>query len=408
MGLAYLMLSLDQMRSAENLGHLSWVYTRDPAGARDLLSVVSQSVITVAGVVFSVTVVALTMATSQFGTRVLKSFARDTGNQTVLGTLLGTFLYGILVMRRVESSNGHTYVPSISVAFGILLAALCVVMLVYFIHHVISGIQAENVVAAVTRDLYDTIDTLFPDEFKSSADDTLSLKESELLRSRGQEVRGQHEGFLRAVRNSELVTLAQRNDAVLRLCVTPGDFIAPSTVVAELWQRPGAQSLGSKIIDSFSIGEQRSYEEDAGFGLQQISLIAVRSLSPAINAIGTALDAIERLVASLVRLGGRKLPSRYVRDDRNHLRLVIPGLDFQALTDDLLDPIRHAAATNPTVVMDVMRRLSWADSVIKQPELRRALRVHIERFLATERLFPQELDRVRLRELYRDIHKDAA
>ena len=86
------MLLADDLLPTQYIVHLSWVYTRDPAGARALLSVISQSMITVAGVVFSVVVVALTLASNQFGTRVLKSFAHDTGNQVVLGTFLGTFL----------------------------------------------------------------------------------------------------------------------------------------------------------------------------------------------------------------------------------------------------------------------------------------------------------------------------
>ncbi len=404
MGLAYTMLSLDRMRTAEDVGHLAWVFTRDPSGARGLLSVISESVITVAGVVFSVTVVALTMASNQFGTRVLKSFSRDTGNQIVLGTLLGTFLYGIVVMRRVESSHGSSYVPSLSVAFGILLAAVCVGLLVYFIHHVIISIQAENVVASVADDLYDTIDDLFPEELKQPADahaDELSQQETELLQRDSRQLCAERDGFVRSINQQRLKELAQKNAAVIRLRVRPGDFVASETVLAETWgESQNQEDLQRLLRKCFAVGEQRTYEEDVGFGLQQISLVAVRSLSPAINAIGTAQDAIERLVASLVRLGGRKVPSRYVRDEAGRLLVVTAGLDFPNLADSLLDPIRHAAATNPTIVSDMVRRLSWAASNIKQPELRKAMHVHIDRFLAAATLFPQELDRRRLYEMY--------
>ncbi len=402
-GMAYLMLTLDQIRVADNVKHLAWIYTRDPTGARDLLSVVSQSAITVAGVVFSITVVSLTLASNQFGTRVLKSFARDSGNQVVLGTLLGTFLYGILVMRRVESSPGPRYVPSISVAFGILLAALCVAMLVYFIHHVISSIQAENVAAAVAKDLYYTIDSLFPEAVKDGDphhEDGLFPSEALLLTNPRQEVCAPQDGFVRAVNLDRLVEMAKENDAVIRLLVRAGDFVTGKTVVAQVFSnRRESKDLHLPVSEGLTVGDQRSYEGDIGFGFQQLSLIAVRSLSPAINAIGAASDAIERLVASLVRLGTRQWPSNYCRDEDGHLRVVAKALDMQALVDDLLDPIRYAAAENPAVVLHVVRRLHWAGLQVEQPELRRALRLSIERFLDAGRLFSQELDRRRLREL---------
>lgn len=407
-GLSYAMLWIDYALPPGYVIRHAWVYTRDPNGARDLLSVVSQSMITVAGVVFSVTVVALALASNQFGTRVLKSFARDVGNQIVLGTFLGTFLYGILVMRRIESL--HTvFVPSLSVAVAIALAMFSLLVLVYFIHHVIVEIQGENVVAAVARDLYVTMDALFPEELGKAAPpapDHLSASEASLIETAGLEVHSRTDGFIRAVNDDKLMRLARENDAVVRLLVMPGDFVSKGRLLARVWgPSVRQQRLEKKLQQAVSIGAQRSYEEDIGFGLQQLGLIAVRSLSPAINAVGTALDAIDRLIASLVRLGQRKIPSPYRRDPENRLRVITQPWDMERLLDGVLDPIRHAAGANPAMVMHIVHGLADAAGKIPDTPLRRLIGQHLERFAAAEAQFPQELDRRRLRELTQKLRE---
>ena len=395
------MLALDAALPPSSVIHMAWVYTRDPSGARAMLSVISQSVITVAGVVFSVTVVALTMASNQFGTRVLKSFARDTANQAVLGTLLGTFLYGVLVMRRVESDHS-VFVPSLSVAAAVFLAILCVMVLVYFIHHLIVEIQGENVVASVARDLRSTMETVFPEELGSGAppkEESLRAFEANLMAAPGENIYCEREGFVRTIHSDELLHLACREDLLVRLAVRPGDFVRPYSVIAEVWRAPGTNDVRRQLQRTVSIGSQRSYEDDIKFGLQQLGFIVVRSLSPAVNAVGTALDGLDHLVTSLIRLGNRQIPSRYRRDSAGFLRIIAPAWDLHGLLDDVLDPIRIAGATNPVVIGHVVRGLSEASSEVHNYEFRQALLKHFDRFAATATHFLEEDDRRRLRQL---------
>ncbi len=403
--LSYIMLSIDNALPPGYFIGNGWVYTRDPEGARQLLSVVSQSMITVAGVVFSVTVVALALASNQFGTRVLKSFVRDVGNQVALGTLLGTFLYGILIMRRVESRQS-LFVPSLSVAMAIALAVFSLLVLIYFIHHVIVEIQAENVVASVVADLYETMDVVFPHpkQEKTTTWDPPSSQEAALLATAAVEVCCRREGFVQRVNLNRLMDLAHQEKAVIRLLQRPGDFVSAGTTIAQVGSEstPDGRWL-EQVQRAFSIGTQRSYDEDIGLGLQQLGLIAVRSLSPAINAVGTALDATQRLFSSLIRLDTKTISSIYHRDGNGCLRLIEKDHRFEEMFDGVFDPIRHAAAANPTVVAFVIRGLSGTLERIQQTPLRRIVSQHLERFAACTSEFPQELDRTRVRELYASL-----
>ena len=162
--LAMATLALDGQLTRSSLRKMQWVYAGGAEGARTVLSAVAGSVITVAGVVFSITVAALTLASSQFGPRLLRNFMRDLGNQVVLGTFIATHLYCLLVLRTVRGSDGGggEFVPHVSITTGLLLALTSLAVLIYFIHHVARSMQAPDVIAGVARELHSSIDHLFP------------------------------------------------------------------------------------------------------------------------------------------------------------------------------------------------------------------------------------------------------
>lgn len=120
--LAFTMLTIDRAGASGLIEQLGWTYTGGPEGARSLLSTVASSLITVAGTVFSIVIVALQLASSQFGPRLLRNFMRDTGNQVVLGTFIATFLYCLLILRTIRSDQSGLFVPQLSVTVGIVLA----------------------------------------------------------------------------------------------------------------------------------------------------------------------------------------------------------------------------------------------------------------------------------------------
>jgi uncharacterized membrane protein len=161
-GLSVAMIQLDEAATAGLLDRLSWVYTGGPEGARAVLSTIAASMITVAGVTFSITIVALTLAAQQFGPRLLRNFLRDLGNQVVLGTFVSTFIYCLLVLRTVRGSDDEEFVPHLPVTVGVILA-MSLGVLIFFIHHVATSIQASRIIANVAEDLEGAINRLFPE-----------------------------------------------------------------------------------------------------------------------------------------------------------------------------------------------------------------------------------------------------
>jgi uncharacterized membrane protein len=133
-------------------------------GTRGMLGAISGAQITVAGVVFSITVVALALASGQYTPRILRNFMRDRANQVVLGLFVGVFAYCLVVLRTVRGGDEGRFVPSLAVFFSFALALVGVGALIFFIHHIATAIQASNIIAAVAEETLAAVDRLFPQE----------------------------------------------------------------------------------------------------------------------------------------------------------------------------------------------------------------------------------------------------
>ena len=139
---------LDLAASHHHLGLPTWIHSLSPSDAREVLSAVAAAVITVVGVVFSITILALTLASQQFGPRMMRNFVRDVGNQVTLGVWVATFVYAVLTLGAISRQRTQTFVPEISITVTEVLLIADVVVLIYFIHHIAKSIQLPEVVAS--------------------------------------------------------------------------------------------------------------------------------------------------------------------------------------------------------------------------------------------------------------------
>ncbi len=145
--LAIITLWLDSRYSFEFQAALGLVYSSSVEGGRELLSTIAGSMMTVTGVVFSITIVTLSLTSNQYGPRLLRNFLRDRGNQIVLGTFLGTFTYTLVILRTLQNSGEEAAVPEISITTGAVLALTSLGVLIYFIHHISQSIQASSILS---------------------------------------------------------------------------------------------------------------------------------------------------------------------------------------------------------------------------------------------------------------------
>ena len=155
--LAVAAVEIDRRVPPEATASIPWLSYVSAESARSVLSTVAGSMMTVTGVVFSITIVALTLTSSQFGPRLLRTFFRDRGTQISLGAFLATYLYSLVVLRAVENPER---VPYIATAGAVVFAIVSVFVLIFFIHHAAIALQASSVIAAVSREIEAQIPSL--------------------------------------------------------------------------------------------------------------------------------------------------------------------------------------------------------------------------------------------------------
>lgn len=397
MALAVAAVELDKAVGDDWLERLGWSYSGGAEGASLLLGTVAGSMIAIAGTVFSMTLVAMSLASSQFGPRLLRNFMRDTANQVVLGTFLATFVYCLLVLRTIRRTDEMVFVPHLSVSIGVLLAMVSIGVLIYFIHHVSVSIQADELVVRVGRELEDGIGRLFPGHLgEPQSDASKALGDADLQAAFAREARpvgAIEDGYLQLIDADALMALASQEDLLLRLERRPGHYLVQGQSMVMVW--PGervTKALVDKLNDAFVLGSQRTTTQDVEFAFQQLVEIAVRALSPGINDPFTAVACVDRLGSALCRLARSDMPSPFRFDSHGRLRLVAPGATFTGIVDTAFNHIRQSARSNPTVAIRMLDAIAQIASQVEHAQNLACLQRHAEMIVRGAREAVPELE----------------
>ncbi|MBD2015241.1 DUF2254 domain-containing protein [Microcoleus sp. FACHB-53] len=403
--LAFTMLSLDRAGKSGSIEKLSWIYTGGPDGARTMLSTIAGSMITVAGTAFSITIVALTLASSQFGPRLLRNFMQDTGNQVVLGTFIATFIYCLLVLRTVRGDNYNVFVPQISVTVAIVLALASIGVLIYFIHHASTTIQASHVIGEVGSDLDKATNRLFPQKMGQNLPETRRRWVEEIPVGFDKEaapVLATQSGYIQAIDDEKLMKVAKSKDLLMRLKLRPGKFVVQGSELLMVW--PGErvnEKLTQQINNVFILGKERTDQQDIEFCINELVEVALRAISPGINDPFTAIQCIDQLSAGLCRLAERDFPSPYRYDDDNNLRVIADPVTFARLTDDAFNQIRQYSKSDVAVRIRMLEAIAVIATHTHKKKDRTALLRHAQVLQDSSREeVSQECDRACIEEQY--------
>lgn len=301
-------------------------------GARGVLATIAGSIITVTGVVFSITIVVLQLASSQFSPRVLRNFTTDRANQVVLGVFIGTFTYALLVLRTVRSEidDYDRFVPSLSVNLAVVLALVSMGFLIYFINHIARAIQAETIVARVAQDTLKVVEKLFPDELGEDAGDGAITHEYAATRP-ALVVGAAASGFIQSVDEDAIMVYAEEHDVVLRLEQPIGAFIIDGDPLVAVMHAAPPEGAGDELRRMVQLGVERTPFQDVERGLIELTDIAVRALSPGINDPTTAIACIHRLTEIFTALGSRRFPEAARVGQNGHVRVIVQPPQFDQL-----------------------------------------------------------------------------
>jgi len=393
--LAYAALALALVRADHALGldtqgRDAWA-VGGADGARGVLFAIAGTTLSVLGVVFSLTIVVLQIASAQFTPRVMRNLTGDRGTQVVLGVFLGTFTYALIVLRAVRSSGedggGAGFVPVTAVAVAIVLALVSIGFMIYTINHVARSVQVAVIIKRVTHDTLDLLDE--PLAGGSNEHHDPKLTGSALPEEPGEIVASHGDGYIEAIDAEALLAASDMRGLVVRTEVLVGSFLLSGTPLATVWPHGMVDAdLAEGLRAAFVLGPERTRQQDVELGIRQLADIAVRALSPAVNDPTTATLCIDRLGQLLVRAASRD--ETEVLTGPGGGRVVLRGPSFARLTDVAFTQIRHYGAGDSLVATHLMTTLGEVAarvSVIQQEPLREqatALMMEVRQVLRVE------------------------
>ena len=347
--------------------------------ARAVLSVIAGAMLSVVGMIFSILMVVLVLASQQFSPRILRNFARDRTSQDVLSLFIGAFTYSLLVLARISEHEDRVFTPVLSITGAIILALVAMGAFIYFIDHVTKIIRASYIVADINRQTEELLKKLFAAEPKEhqarasgsgtnsngkgdpGAQDGADVAEEEpsWQAAEATVVHAPRPGIIQTMDTGALLRVAKTHGVSIKVEPRIGDFVARDGVLLALV--PG-QELSQELLDSlyraFDFGTERTMYGDVLFGIRQLVDIALRAISPSVNDPTTAVSCINYLTNILIQAARHADVSGRYRDEDGRVRLVVPRPTFVMMLDLAFDQIRHYSNTEVTVTMRVLDALA--------------------------------------------------
>ncbi|WP_113718301.1 DUF2254 domain-containing protein [Arthrobacter dokdonensis] len=337
------------------------VFSGDPGASRTVLDAVAGSLITVTALTFSLTVVTLQLASSQFSPRLLRNFTQDLFVQVTLALFLATFTYSLTVLRVVRSSGESAsagFVPRLAVTTSFLLALASVVGLVLFLAHLTRQIRVETMLSNVHMDASLTASTNLPNLDAGSPPAPQPPSQPAMVSVASS-------GFLVRVDQGKLLHLADSIDAVISLYREPGEFLLGGTPLASYWPRgegsitdpDDVAKLRKGIHDAVSTGPERTAAQDVGYGLRQLTDVVNKALSPGINDPTTAVHALGHTAALLAELMGYQLGATTLTNDNDVPRVILARPTFAEYLDSAITQPRKYGTSDPMVASSLYQLL---------------------------------------------------
>lgn len=379
---------LDSQNSARQFSDFDWLTATRTDGARAVLTVIAGSIIGVAGVTFSITMVAVSFASANFGPRLIGNFMRDRGNQLTLGTFIGTFVYSLMVLRTVRNASAQdasttfdAFVPHLSILVALILALMSVGVLIYFIHHVPETINVDNLAAKVGAQLQQGIVDTFPDQ------DTLQPARGETDVSWDDRTRGLRHvpvyagssGYIQTLQESRLGEITGKNNLLVRVQYRPGDFVIEQSIIFDVWAEGGvSDDLVDGLRGCIAVGAQRTAHQNVLFLADELVEIVGRALSPGINDPFTAITCLNWLKVGLAcfLLRDQKRASHTASDP-----VWLDPVTFERFASVIFDQTRQYVSADRNAALHTIAILTEV-AALADPGFRRTLLVEHMRKLA--------------------------
>lgn len=375
MGLLY----IDSLTELRQDGISRYFLTGSADSARSILTTISGAMIGIAGTVFSITLVALTLASSQFGPRLIKNFMYDRLNQVVLGSYVSTYIYCLIILNTIKDNDEVLFIPQFSTLVAQIAALANIILLITFIHSIAMSIQADKIISDISESLSKNIKVLFPEKIGDQPDNQneedinaakLKYKDKVPLTIPGR-------GYLQYIDGKTLLDLTDEIDGLLEIHFRPGDYMVEGVEAGVIYTNH--QLDKEKVVEfqeQFLLGQIRTQQQDAEFSIHQMVEIGVKALSPGINDPYTAIACIDNLTSAMCYMANVKFPSRCRYNEEEELRMIAHTLTYEGMLDASFNQIRQFSKESPAVVIRLMEALITINKFASRRSYKDAIKKH--------------------------------
>src|SRR5512137_1733114 len=378
--LAWSMYWLDGQIPNEVLNTSRFVISGSPSELRGYLFAMATTVLTTAGVVFTLLTLPLSTVASQYGSRLIRVFLGDRTTQFVLGMFVATFTYCIFSALGIPPAEVEPDGPQITTTMGLYLLIVAFASLILLIQHISTMLQAPNIAATAGVELLGVVRETNQPETRGGEyqRQTVKTPPDSLITAEARPVRANKPGYIQYVDTEYILPRAQKKDIVIRIVPKQGAFVRSGMVIAQVWPADRVDNdLDNEIRNTFHLGNQRTPTQDVEYAVNQLTEIAVRAMSPAINDPFTAMTCLDYLADGLAKYARYGESSHNFYDKDGRLRLIYEPADLEELLSAAFDMLRHASADNARVLLHMLETIDVIGQVTKSPEERQMLLRHV-------------------------------
>ena len=383
---------MDSRIPNEALQNSRFVLSGTVVEQRNALLNMAGTVLATAGVVFTLLTLPLSTVAAQYGSRLLRLFLGDRTTQSVLGMFVGTFVYCVAGALSIPTAEVQPEGPQLTATVGLYLMLATFASLIVLVQHISTMLQAPNIAAAAGAELLDAISTGIPAKVISGNDGQDSaatrpdfpgspatpMVKNTVEETEGYPICARRAGYIQYIDPNIVHTLARERNLVIHLLRKPGHFVRRGGMVALVWPAGEVdERLEGQIRHVFQIGNVRTPTQDVEYAVNQLTEMAVRAMSPAINDPFTAmtcLDYIGEGLALFVRQGEQS--TRFVDTDGG-LGFALEPVTFDELLCAAFDMLRHASCDNASVLLHMLEVIDLIDQETKAPATRQSLLRHV-------------------------------
>ncbi len=370
---ARIILELDVFLADEE-DLFAWMWVGNPEAAIDLFTTMAASLVTMSTLLFSVTMLVITVVSQQYGSHIVRIFKRNTFVKFVLGWFIGAFIYSLFAIVFLSTHNDSDLHPQLMIVFGIAMMVVSFIIFIVFIHHMTNLIQSDYIIEAVTNGLRNKIRKLEELEDKpKEASETIIKKMEE-----GHKLYFKESGYIQSIDIPTLMELAEEHQTSLYLPWRVGCYVAISVPMIHSIVSITTKEVPEKLEKCFVLGNERLPKDDFEYHLEQLMEICLKALAPGSNDSYVAMSVIDHLGDVFVMLAIRRFPDECYYDKQGVLRLVAKRFSYDSFISAAINPIKQNAQSNPQVLIRLLDVIERVLGVTEDREKREILMRHAD------------------------------